>query len=67
MHRGGYLSPLRDLCGGVDTGDVAVAGGAGGNDCRFGDEEGARDGGPLSVVLCCDGKLDVRGVGAVAG
>ena len=67
VHGGSDLFPLRNLCSGVDARDVVVAGGAGGDEGRFGDEEGAGDGGALRVVLDGHGEGDVGVVGAVAG
>lgn len=51
----------------MDAGDVGVAGGAGGDEGGFGDEEGAGNGDPLGVVFGGDGELDVGIVGAEAG
>ena len=51
----------------VDTRDVRVAARFGGDEGRFGDDEGARDAGALGVVVLGEGELDVVVVGAEAG
>ena len=67
MHGGGDGAPGGDLGGVPDAWDVVVAGGGGGDECRFGYEEGAGDGGALGVVFLGDGEGDVRVGGAESG
>lgn len=53
MHGVGYAFPCSDLCSSIDSRDVGVARGAGGDESCFGDEEGAWGGGALGVVFYC--------------
>lgn len=53
VHGVGDTFPCGDLCGSVNSGDIGVARCAGGDECCFGDEEGAWGGGALGVVFYC--------------
>lgn len=59
--------PLGDLSIAPDSGHMAHAAGASGDEGALGDDQCARDGGALGIVVAGYGERDMLGISPIAG